>query len=116
MLKPHRFASAIDCAIGANKFISAPTNNMSLFRRPKKPMARRVFGANSDDEIDGSNGDNTPPSRGGDDDSMDVDADLPTAPTSKERRSEKKATRDVDKPKKNSLLSFDDDGKGETFN
>lgn len=77
---------------------------MSLFRRPKKPMQRRVFGANSDDDIDGNNGDVGLAK--GDDDSMDVDA----APSFKERRSEKKPLRDVDKPKKNSLLSFDDDG------
>lgn len=82
---------------------------MSLFRRPKKPMQRRVFGADDEDDCAESNGgsDKKPI----DNDTMNVDTSLPAI--LKERRGDKKSNRNAEKStskKTTSLLSFDDEG------
>lgn len=67
---------------------------MSLFKKPKKTIQRRVF----------SYGDEH-----GEDDEMDVDS-TDRHNRERERKSEKKAKEDGKSLKKNSLLSFDDEG------
>lgn len=85
---------------------------MSLFRRPKKPMQRRVFGADDDDSADdtkngGGSSHDQSTAKQSTDDVIDVDA----APATKERRSDKKPSKDATKiNKKPSLLSFGDEG------
>lgn len=75
---------------------------MSLFRRPKKPMQRRVFGADDDDSADDASREQAT------NDAMDVDV----VPVVKERRSEKKSSKDAGRSnKQTSLLSFGDEGR-----
>lgn len=65
----------------------------SLFRKPKKTIQRRVF----------SCGD-------GEDEEMNVDNSDKFKSSEKDRKSDKKNKEDGKLPKKNSLLSFDDEG------
>lgn len=75
---------------------------MSLFRRPKKPMQRRVI-SSYDDEPTEDDDDN-----GGPDEKMDIDQ-APPAPSFR-NKDKKKRVEPIDKPKKSSLLSFGDEG------
>lgn len=70
---------------------------MSLFRRPKKPIQRRVFSCDGDEDEDC----NEVP--------MEVDAAQPTN-RHKDKKSDRKQREHADKPKTTSLLSFDDEG------
>lgn len=70
---------------------------MSLFKKPKKHIQRRVFGSNEDDETTDNNG-------------MEISADekMETQPITKVRKKERK---DKDKAlPKQTLLSFGDEG------
>lgn len=88
---------------------------MSLFRRPKKPMQRRVFSAIDDEE-------NNENSIGSDtriidddnsDDKMDIDIPLgqPASGNSQLKEKKSKSSDNKSTVKQKSLLSFGDDGK-----
>lgn len=75
---------------------------MSLFKKPKKHIQRRVFGSNEDDEGEHNNG-------------MGIDEDekIDIQPVIKVKKKEKK---DKDRPQtKQTLLSFGDEGKSFIF-
>ena len=67
---------------------------MSMFRKPKKPIQRRVFSRYDEDE---ENSDTK------------MDTDQEPVPNRKEKKTDKKI-KDNEKLKKPSLLSFDDEG------
>lgn len=85
---------------------------MSLFRRPKKPIQRRVFSSYDDDSAEGDD------NKDGFVEKMDiVEAPPPPSFRSKEKKSEKKPRSDgggdkteKQQPKQTSLLSFGDEG------
>lgn len=68
-----------------------------MFRRPKKPIQRRVFSSYGDGDEDDENNDSN-------DTKMDIE------PPSKSKK-DKSKSKDNGKAKKPSLLSFDDEGK-----
>lgn len=75
---------------------------MSLFKKPKKHIQRRVFGSNEDDETTENNG-------------MEINADerMETQPITNVKKKERK---DKDKAQpKQTLLSFGDEDEGEVF-
>lgn len=87
--------------------MSATAANMSLFKRPKKPMQPRMF-SSYDDDIDA-------------DARMDVDVDEPppalTISNAQHRpiKEKPKQPQSVEKQKKPSLLSFDHEGNSFTY-
>lgn len=79
---------------------------MSLFRRPKKPIQRRVFSSYGDDGDDDGNNDG-----GGGGDQMDTDEITMPVVSSRSKKAERPKETSAEKlPKKTSLLSFDDEG------
>lgn len=68
---------------------------MSLFRKPKKPIQRRVFSYGEEH---------------GEDEDMSVDVSERHKSSEKDRKSERKSKDEEKSIKKNSLLSFDDEG------
>lgn len=92
---------------------------MSLFRRPKKPMQRRVFSAASDEDNNENNiiVSDSRRNRGDDDDKDEMDVDPPSSKSASSQLKEKiksdkkvKGTEQKGPVKQKSLLSFGDDG------